>query len=116
MASARFCRVAMKSAAVTACALFLSSCDRSDFTLVNGTKDRVVDLWVSDSRTTWKLGDLQPGERLTFAKSLAGEGSPTISWTWQGKLHSDQGCYYTGGFPARGSITVVGDHLAGRCE
>lgn len=110
-------RRSMKVAAILLLALALPSCGRyySDLIIINGGKDRVSDLSLRDRQTVWKLGDLAPGTRVKFKGHLPGEGSPIIAWTSNGTRHSLDGCYYTGGMPMRGSITIVNDHLEYRC-
>jgi hypothetical protein len=111
-------RPGMKVAAILFLALTLPSCGSyySDLKIINGGKDQVSDLSLGDRRTIWKLGDLDPGARVAFRGHLQGEGGPIIAWSSMGKRHSEEGCYYTGGMPARGSIIIVGEHLEFRCK
>jgi hypothetical protein len=108
----------MKVVAMLLLALALPSCgtDYSDLVIINGGKDRVSDLSLSDKQTVWKLGDLAPGAHVAFKGHLHGEGGPIIAWSSIGKRHSEEGCYYTGGMPVRGSIAIVSDHLEFRCK
>lgn len=111
-------RRGMKVAAILLLALALPSCGRyySNLIIINGGKDRVSDLSLRDEQTVWKLGDLAPGAHVAFKGHLQGEGSPIIAWSSIGTRHSEEGCYYTGGMPARGSITIVSDRLEYRCK
>jgi hypothetical protein len=101
--------------ALTMC---LAGCDFyfSNLQIVNGTNNRVVGLTISDGRKKWKLRDLDRGERVTFSGHLTGEGGPHISWVWRSKRFSGNGCYFTGGSPAKGNITIVGEKLRYRCQ
>lgn len=108
----------MRMIALVGLALSTSSCGLyfSKLQFVNGTNSRVADLTVSDGRKTWKLGDLDHGERVSFSGHLAGEGGATIAWTWRGERFTGEGCYYTDGSPAKGTITIAGKELLYRCE
>lgn len=108
----------MKVATILLLALPLPSCGSycSDLIIINDGKDRVSDLSLSDKQTVWKFGDLAPGAQVAFKEHLRGEGGPIITWSSIGRRHSEEGCYYTGGMPARGSITIVSDHLEFRCK
>ncbi|QIK78668.1 hypothetical protein G7077_06915 [Sphingomonas piscis] len=101
--------------ALTMC---LAGCDLyfSNLQIVNKADSRVVGLTISDGRKTWKLRDLDRGERVTFSGHLSGEGGPNISWTWRGRRFSEDGCYYTSGSPAKGTITIAGEKLRYRCQ
>jgi hypothetical protein len=87
----------------------------SDFYIANDTKGEISNLTVGDGRNVWNLGSLKPGGRARFYGHLSGEGGGAISWTAGGKRYSAEGCYFTGGSPAHGSVSVVGDHLEYRC-
>jgi hypothetical protein len=91
------------------------SFDSSDLTIKNGSKYRVSELSIADGRKTWDLGSLDPGVNVKFEHALRGEAEASISWSLQGKRHSKETCYYTGGMPLRGTITIVNDHLEYRC-
>ena len=105
-------------ATALAIAGLLSGCSYyfSDFVIVNETNLVVHDVSVTDGHKTWTLGDLKPGQRERFYGHLTGEGGPTIAWTINGRRHSEEGCYYTGWAPARGSVLIVGDKLSFRCK
>jgi len=97
--------------------LSLCSCDFyfSNLQIVNGADSKVVGLTVSDGRKTWRLGDLARGQRVTFSGHLSGEGGPTIAWTWHRHRFAEQGCYFTDGSPAKGTLTIAGGKLLFRC-
>ena len=88
----------------------------SSLQIVNGTASTVTDLTVNDGRGTWRLDDLPPGGKVDFTGHLAGEGGGRITWTWHNKPFSGDGCYYTGGSPPKGSITITGEKLLYRCK
>ena len=81
---------------VSCCNLYFSKLE-----IVNGTDSRVVGLSFSDGQRTWKLRDLNPGQRVTFTGHQSREGGGVISWTWRGKRYSGEGCYNTEGMPAQ---------------
>lgn len=97
---------------------FLVSCDMndSDIVLKNAGPSAVKNVTISDGMQVWSLGDIAPGQTVGFSKHLKGEGGPTISWTSDHKRYSDKGCYYTGGSPARGSISIEGANLSFHCK
>jgi hypothetical protein len=107
----------LKVVAIVGLTMSLSSCDFyfSKLQFVNGSDSQVIGLTVSDSRKTWRLGDLARGQRVTFSGHLSGEGGPTITWTWRGHSFTEQGCYYTDGSPAKGTLTIAGAKLLPRC-
>jgi hypothetical protein len=111
-------RQRIRTTGLFALALMVAACrgDPSDLTIKNGTKHRVSDVSITDGRTTWNLGSLNPGANVTFEQPLHGEADAVISWSLQGERHSAEGCYYTGGMPLRGSVVIVGDHLDYRCK
>jgi hypothetical protein len=96
----------------------LSCCDLyfSRLEIVNGTDSRIVGLSFSDGQKTWRLRDLDRGERVIFTGHQSREGGGIISWTWHGKAYSGEGCYNTDGSPARGTLIIVGEKLQGTCE
>jgi hypothetical protein len=98
-------------------ALSLTSCGSyfNDFDVINGTKAEIRDVSVSDGATTWKLGDLRPGEKAAFHGHFSDEATGTVSWTLDGKRYSADGCFYTVGSASYATLTVVGDHLDYRC-
>ena len=61
------------------------------------------------------LGDLPPGETVRFSGHLQGEGSADISYTVKGKRVNHKGCYYTGGMPVEGAVTINGEAIEYRC-
>lgn len=99
------------AASVSSCGFYFSK-----LLFVNGSPSRVVGLTISDGQKTWKLRDLDPDEQVSFWGHLSGEGGATISWTWRGRRFTDEGCYYTDGSPAKGTITIAGAKLRYRCE
>jgi hypothetical protein len=97
-------------ASVSSCNLYFS-----DLQIMNGTDDRVSNVTISAAGESWKLRDLGSGQRADFYHHLAGEGGAAIAWTWRGKGYSGEGCYYTRGMPAKGTITIDGEKLTYWC-
>ena len=108
---------AARAAVVLASAAGLSSCGAyyNDFDIINGTRLEIRDVAVSDGPKVWRLGSLKPGAQTTFHGHLTGEDSGTISWTFNGKRYSADGCFYTVGSATHGTVIVAGDHLDYRC-
>jgi len=107
----------VRTLAVLAAPLWLAACDAyfNDFDIINRTNFEIRDVSVRDDANVWKLGDLKPGAKTTFHGHLAGEDTGTVSWTINGKRYSADGCFYTVGGSAHGTLLVVGDHLEYRC-
>jgi hypothetical protein len=98
--------------------LMLQGCGSifSDFMIVNGSNGDISDVVVSVERKQWNLGDLPRAHHKRFYAYLAGEGGPKISWTFEGRRHSEYGCYYTGWMPSKGTLTLVGSAIKHRCH
>lgn len=88
----------------------------SDLEIVNGTDSTVSALTVSAAGNSWKLHDLEPGEKAKFYHHLEGEGGPRIAWSWRGRRFAEDGCYYTDAMPAKGTITIKGEKLGFLCR
>ena len=94
-------------------AIFLGGCSaKSDLKITNETDELISDLQVEAGGDDWQLGDLKPGQSVDFREALAGEGGPQISWVWNTKRYTDQGCYYTAPHIAsEGSLAITGADL-----
>lgn len=103
---------------VLACALLLTACDRffSDLTVVNDSTVEVHNVSFSDGRKIWQLGDLKPKQSTHLSVHMHGEGSGSISWTYDGRRLKREGCYYTGWQPARGLLRIHHTSLSYRCR
>ncbi len=62
-----------------------------------------------------RLGTVEPGGEVTFTRHIPGEGAPTIHFVTGGQSRSFETCYYTGGFPPRGVITIFDNRIERRC-
>lgn len=98
--------------------LTLSACMEpvSKIDIVNKGRNDITDLVVATPEATWRLGDLPRGRTIRFAERLEGEGGPMLSWTVAGRRVSEQGCYYTGGVPASGTIDIFDTRIELECR
>ncbi|QIG79442.1 hypothetical protein [Stakelama tenebrarum] len=87
----------------------------STFEVINGGREPITDVVISDRKTSWEMGAAGPGEILSFSEHLHGEGSFFVSWTIDGKRYRARGCYYTGGYPARGKVIIEGKDIKYGC-
>jgi len=100
-------------------AILLATCacqsKTSDFEIINGSRNSVFNLTVSDNEKLWRLGNLKPGQSAHFRDNLHGEGGVDISWTIAGHRFKDKGCYHTSGAPAKGQLVITGNSLRFHC-
>jgi hypothetical protein len=97
--------------------LGLGGCDRvfSDLVIKNDSSRRVTDIVIKYEEWSSQLGDLEPGSQITFNGHISGEGAPMIFYTIRNKRLSYETCYYTGGSPARGEVTIRDDGATRIC-
>lgn len=98
--------------------LAVGACDLlpDELTIVNGTKQPVANVSVSNGAKSWQIGTLQPGQRHRFRGYFAAEGAAKIHWAYRGERRLEQSCYFTSGMQAKGTIVIAGKELRYECR
>jgi hypothetical protein len=96
----------------------LGACDRvfSDLVVRNGSSVKISGIVLEQGDVRAQLGDLDPGSETRFSGYLPGEGAPVIHYTAKGRRMSFESCYFTGGMPPRGEVTISDNGATRACH